>query len=74
MATPKAARDRSETTNATLKRTTVARMKDFSDGVGGTYDALINFLMDEASKSGENAFEAGARLREKFQKQYKRGR
>lgn len=42
------------------------RIKDFANGVGGTYDSALNFLLDYIQESSEDALLAGRRLRKHY--------
>lgn len=43
-------------------------MRDFSSGMDGNYSEVLEFMLRSFQKPNETAFEAGRRLREKFQK------
>jgi len=45
---------------------TLNRLRDFSNGLGTTYDDAINFLIDQISDDGETAKRTGHRLRGVF--------
>lgn len=59
-------RDRTDSTSVTLKKETHTRLRDFADGIGGTNDSAVAFLLDEVGKGDETPLLAGVRLRPKF--------
>ena len=56
-----------------VRPTIFERMRDFSNGMDGNYREVIEFMLQSLEKTDETDFEAGRRLREKFQKSPKGG-
>lgn len=56
-------------TTIKIRQSTQTRIRDFADGLGGTYDRMVNFLLDEIRQQGESDISAGVRLRGKFKSQ-----
>ncbi len=44
------------------------RMKEFRNGLGGSFDEAIEVLLDSALKSGEDEYSAGKRLKSRLEK------
>jgi hypothetical protein len=60
-------RDRTDSTSITLKKETHTRLREFADGIGGSNDEAVAFLLKEVGKGDESPLLAGVRLRPKFQ-------
>lgn len=43
-------------------------IRDFTNGMDGNYSDVLEFMLRSFQKPNESAFEAGRRLREKFQR------
>jgi hypothetical protein len=46
---------------------TQGRFRRFVDGIGGTYNGAIQFLLDQVAEGDEDALLTGVRLRDEYQ-------
>lgn len=53
-------------TTIKIRPSTQVRIRDFADGLGATYDRMVNFLLDEIKQGKEDDIDAGVRLRMKY--------
>lgn len=55
-------------TTIKIELTTQRRLREFVQGIGGTYDSVLNFLLDKLKADDEPDVITGARLRDELKR------